>query len=106
MKTTIPLPEALALTVARFQNPTPSRRLGGSFHEAHFEECKRIAAGDFLREITITRGQRLASTIIPANMLAPMQASEARAWSHSPLAGALWEIGFRASRAIALAENV
>jgi hypothetical protein len=51
------------------------------------------------------RGLRISSTTIPANMLANMLASEARAWSHSPLAGALWEIGFRASRAISLSNS-
>lgn len=52
----------------------------------------------------LPRGSRRASSAIPANMLAAFIASEARAWSHSPLAGALWEAGLRASRAIELAE--
>ena len=52
-----------------------------------------------------TRGDRRGCTDIPANMLEPYHASEARAWSHSPLAGGLWESGFRASRAIKIAEE-
>lgn len=52
-----------------------------------------------------SRGARRGWQEIPPNMLPRYLESEARAWSHSPLAGALWEIGFRASRAIALAST-
>ncbi len=57
------------------------------------------------REITVERGQRARETAIPDNMRENFAADEARAWAHSDLAGALWESGFRASRAIKLAEN-
>ncbi len=51
------------------------------------------------------RGSRRARENIPANMLPRFLASEARAWSHSTLAGALWETGVRASLAIRTAEK-
>ena len=104
MKKTIPLPRHLAAALFRSQHPTPSRHLGDSFHAAHDLAMRRLEAGDFPREITGTRGQRIAGTIVPANMLDNMQRDEARAWSHSDLAGLLWENGFRASRAIELAD--
>jgi hypothetical protein len=55
------------------------------------------------KTVTVERGQRARETEIPANMRANFAADEARAWAHSNLAGALWELGFRASRAIQLA---
>lgn len=55
--------------------------------------------------VTVERGQRARHADIPTNMRENFAADEERAWSHSDLAGVLWEIGFRASRAIALAEN-
>jgi len=61
-----------------------------------------IVGGD---SVTVERGQRSRETDIPENMRENFAADEARAWSHSPLAGALWEIGFRASRAIALSDS-
>jgi hypothetical protein len=51
------------------------------------------------------RGSRRERENIPPNMLPRFLASEARAWAHSTLAGALWESGVRASRAIRMAEN-
>ena len=105
MKNTIHLSDSLALALHILQHPTPSRRLGDSFHAAHAAALASRAAGEYPREISATRGSRIAAAIIPPNMLAKMQASEARAWDHSPLAGMLWESGFRASRAIALADS-
>ena len=51
----------------------------------------------------LPRGTRAAGPNIPPNMRARLREAEARAWSHSTLAGYLWENGERASRAIALA---
>jgi len=51
------------------------------------------------------RGARRAWQEIPSNMLPRYMESEARAWNHSPLAGALWEMGFRGSRAIAISDS-
>jgi hypothetical protein len=54
---------------------------------------------------TVRRGHRRAVVAIPANMARAYATGEARAWRHSPLAGALWEAGTRAARAIALADD-
>jgi hypothetical protein len=51
------------------------------------------------------RGSRRQRENIPANMIRRFLDGEARAWKHSTLAGALWETGVRASRAIATAEK-
>ena len=51
----------------------------------------------------LPRGTRAAGPNIPPNMRARLREAEARAWSHSTLAGHLWESGERATRAIALA---
>lgn len=53
----------------------------------------------------LPRGTRAAGPNIPPNMRARLQAAEARAWSHSTLAGQLWESGIRASLAIRLASK-
>jgi len=52
------------------------------------------------------RGWRKSRPEVPANMLQRMAVDEARAWSHSASAGALWESGWRLSRAIAAAEKI
>lgn len=54
----------------------------------------------------LSRGHRLRSPSIPPNMRARMAEAEARAWAHSPAAGALWESGLRLSLAIRLAEKI
>lgn len=51
------------------------------------------------------RGSRLAAAHVPRNMRAAAEASEARAWAHSALAGILWEAGERAARAAKIAEE-
>ena len=51
------------------------------------------------------RGHRRAAGRIPANMAAAMERGEALAWSHSELAGQLWEHGARATRAVELARK-
>lgn len=57
----------------------------------------------------LPRGSRIAELArrarLPSNMRAAMHASESTAWNHSPQAGALWESGFRASRACKLSEK-
>lgn len=53
----------------------------------------------------LPRGHRLRGPTVPRNMVPRMSADEGRAWAHSPFAGALWEYGFSASRAIACAEK-
>lgn len=58
------------------------------------------------RSLSAARGDRIAAAAMPPNMLAQAKASEAKAWNHSPLAGILWEHGFRASIACQLAETV
>jgi hypothetical protein len=49
------------------------------------------------------RGTRAAGVSIPPNMRARLAQAEARAWEHSTLAGALFELGMRASLAISTA---
>ena len=51
------------------------------------------------------RGSRRAASVIPANMAAAALTAEKRAWAHSPLAGALYELGLRPTRAIAIATD-
>lgn len=51
------------------------------------------------------RGTRRNGPTIPPNMRARMADAEARAWAHSTLAGALWELGTRATLAISVAEK-
>lgn len=51
------------------------------------------------------RGHRRSGPAIPPNMKERMAADEARAWSHSSLAGALWEAGIRYGLAAATAEK-
>ena len=104
-KITLKLPTPLAEVVFRHHHRAPARHLGESFHAAHEQARQRITALDFPQEITCQRGQRIAGRMIPRNMEKNILADEARAWNHSALAGALWENGFRASRAIAMAEN-
>lgn len=55
--------------------------------------------------ITAKRGERIMRTDAPVNMLCRLLTSERIAWDHSNLAGVLWEMGFRASRAIQLSNN-
>ena len=51
------------------------------------------------------RGSRRAASTVPANMQEHFIARENAAWNHSPLAGALWELGLRSARAIALSDK-
>ena len=101
---TIPLPPHAALALAKFQNQKPGK-LGDYFWEAWHARNRKIEAGEYPLEITITRGQRINATIIPKNMLENMKEDEARAWNHSDLAGVLWESGMRATRAIKIAST-
>lgn len=55
--------------------------------------------------ITAKRGERIMRTDAPVNMQCRLLTSERVAWDHSHLAGVLWEMGFRASRAIQLSNN-
>ena len=55
--------------------------------------------------ITAKRGERIMRTDAPINMQCRLLASERIAWDHSNLAGILWEMGFRASRAMQLSNN-
>lgn len=56
-----------------------------------------------LTTLSATKGLRAKSDTIPLNMRGNVRADSHRAWSHSDLAGVLWEHGIRASRAIAWA---
>lgn len=53
----------------------------------------------------LPRGTRASGANIPPNMRARLSAAEAIAWSHSDLAGALWESGHRAAVAVRIAEK-
>lgn len=55
--------------------------------------------------IAAKRGERIMRTDAPVNMQCRLLTSERIAWDHSNLAGVLWEMGFRASRAIQLSNN-
>lgn len=55
------------------------------------------------KTLTATRGRRATGTMIPKNMVENFAASEEAAWSHSDLAGVLFEHGFRCVTAIKLA---
>jgi hypothetical protein len=65
----------------------------------------RILQSAGIDPATVTRGHRRRLITIPPNMAARYTAGESAAWSHSPLAGALWEAGTRSARAIRLSQN-
>lgn len=105
---TVKLPPHIARVILRRRASAGlSQCLGDSFRSPA-EKLLALAAGPeetLPAELLVVRGARIASTIVPRNMLANLRASEAKAWEHSDLAGALWEHGFRASIACQLAET-
>lgn len=109
MKTTVEIPAHIARAVLRRQAQVncSARFLPGSLARARDAE-NALASGpaeNLPRTLSATRGARRAGAMIPRNMAAAIAASEEKAWSHSELAGVLWEHGFRASIACQLAET-